>query len=78
MMNGEPDYACDLVNICMEENINQMEENINQITCALYKEDDGRWESALIYICTYRKTKQSIHLYTELHHTNARAGTHEL
>ena len=28
MMNSEPDYACDLVHICMEENINQMEENI--------------------------------------------------
>ena len=49
-----------------------------QMTCTPYKEDDGGWESALIYICTYRKTKQSIHLYTELHHTNARAGTHEL
>ena len=42
MMNSEPDYACDLVNICTEENINQMEENINpQVTCELYKEDDG-------------------------------------
>lgn len=70
VMNSEPDYACDLVNICMEENINQMEENINQITKKMMGGGRVHW---FIYVHVEKRNKAYIYTLSFTTQTHAQA-----